>query len=204
LFFGQTRLGDQGLRKTDDIIDLASVFVYKLGVHINPYVAATMKTQFAKGYKYPTRDSSFAVSAFFDPAYLTQSAGVGYQPMKELKTRLGIGLREVITSSYSIYYTDDLSTPDKIEKVTVDGGFESVTNIEWPIEEDVLFTNQLELFAPIKALDEIIVRNNLALTAKIGKYITSIFNLQLINERRVTPRTQVKETISMGISYAIF
>ncbi len=204
LFFGQTRLGNQGLRKTDDIIDLSSVFIYKLGTFINPYVAATMKTQFAKGYKYPTSDSSYEVSAFFDPAYLTQSAGVGYQPIKELKTRIGIGIREVITSSFAQYYTDDLKTLDKIEKVTVDGGFESVTNVEWQLEDNILFTNQLELFAPLKMLDEIIVRNNSAITAKVGKYITTIFNLQLINERRITPRTQIKETISMGISYAIF
>lgn len=204
LFFGQARLGNQGLKKTDDIIDLSSVFIYKLGTLINPYVAATMKTQFAIGYKYPTPDSSYGVSAFFDPAYLTQSAGVGYQPMKELKTRLGIGVREVITSAYSQFYTDDVNTIDKVEKITVDGGLESVTNIDWQLEENVLFTNQLELFAPLKTLDEIIVRNNTAITAKMGKYITAIFNLQLINERRITPRTQIKETISMGISYAIF
>jgi hypothetical protein len=204
MFFGQTRLGNQGLRKTDDIIDLATVFVYKLGTLINPYVAATMKTQFAKGYKYPGPDSSYDVSAFFDPAYLTQSAGVGYQPMKELKTRLGIGLREVITNKYSVYYTDDLATLDKVEKVTVDGGFESVTNLDVPLDDNVLLTNQLELFAPLKTLDEVIVRDNLAVTAKVGKYITTVFNLQLINERRMTPRTQIKETISMGISYAIF
>ena len=49
LAFGQTRLGDQGLRKTDDKIDLENVLTYKLGDYVNPYAAATMKTQFARG-----------------------------------------------------------------------------------------------------------------------------------------------------------
>lgn len=203
LAFGQTRLGGQGLRKTDDIIDLSSVFTYKLGTLINPYFSATARTQFANGYMYPTKDSSYQVSAFFDPAYLTQSAGVGYQPIKELKTRLGLGIREVITNKFN-QYTDDPKTSDKIEKITVDGGIESVTNVEWQLEDNVLFTSQLEMFAPLKTLDEIVVRSSSALTAKVGKYITAILNLQLINDKRTTPRTQIKETIALGISYTLF
>ncbi|MBI5022173.1 MAG: DUF3078 domain-containing protein [Ignavibacteriales bacterium] len=201
--FGQTRLGGQKLRKTDDIIDLSSVYTYKLGTLINPYASATLKTQFAYGYIYPRPDTSVEVSAIFDPAYLTQSAGVGYQPIKEIKTRLGVGLREVITSKFSKYYTDDPKT-DKLEKTTIDGGMESVTEVEWQLEDNILFTSKLELFAPFKTLDEIIVRNNSSVTAKVSKYITTILNVQLINERKVTPRTQVKETIALGLSYTIF
>jgi len=50
--FGQTRLGDQGVRKTDDKIDLETVLTYKLGTMINPYFGATFKSQFASGYPY--------------------------------------------------------------------------------------------------------------------------------------------------------
>ena len=139
--FGQTRLGNQGLRKTDDVIDLSTVYTYKLGVYVNPYASATLKTQFAKGFMYPTPDTPVQVSAFFDPAYLTQSAGVGYQPSKEIKTRLGIGLREVLTSMFT-QYADDPKTLE-IEKTSVDGGLESVTNIELQLEENILFTSQL-------------------------------------------------------------
>src|SRR5437016_12712343 len=35
--YGQARLGNIGLRKTDDRIDLASVFAYKLSEHYDPY-----------------------------------------------------------------------------------------------------------------------------------------------------------------------
>ncbi|MBA4312093.1 MAG: hypothetical protein C0417_05645 [Chlorobiaceae bacterium] len=202
--FGQTRLGGQTLRKTDDIIDVSSVYIYKVCTYINPYASVSLKTQFAKGYIYPRQDSSVQVSAFFDPAYLTQSAGIGYQPIKEIKTRLGVGLREVITNNFSLYYTDDPKTNDKIEKTTIDGGMESVTEVEWQMEDNVLFTSKLELFAPFKTIDEIIVRNNSSVTAKVGKYITAILNVQLINEKKVTPRTQVKETIALGLSYTIF
>ncbi len=101
-----------------------------------------LRTQFAKGYIYPSPDTSVQVSAFFDPAYLTQSAGVGYQPIKEINTRLGVGLREVVTNNFSKYYTDDPKTV-KIEKSAIYGGMESITEVEWSFEENILLTSKL-------------------------------------------------------------
>ena len=200
--FGQTRLGNQGLRKTDDIIDLSTVLTFKLNTYINPYVAATFKTQFAKGFMYDAAGIETQVSKFFDPAYLTQSAGFGYQPVKEIRTRLGAALREVITDQFN-QYADDPATVD-IEKTSIDGGLESVTNVDWPMYENILFTTQLELFAPFKRMDEVVVRSTTAITGKVNKYMTAIFALQLINEKRVSPKTQVKESIAIGLSYTIF
>lgn len=142
-----------------------------------------MKTQFAKGLAYDALGNKTAISQFFDPAYLTQSAGFGYQPVTEIKTRLGIGLREVITSQFN-QYTDDPTTLG-IEKTTVDGGFESVTDVEWNLAENMLFKTQLELFNPLKHPDEVVVRNTTAITAEVNKYISTIFSLQLVNEKRV-------------------
>lgn len=200
--FGQTRLGDQGLRKTDDIIDLSTVFTLKVDAYVNPYVAATMKSQFAKGFTYDAAGNRTQVSKFFDPAYLTQSAGVGYQPIKEVKTRLGAGVREVVTSEFN-QYADDPTTAE-IEKVSVDGGLESVTDISWNMDDNILLESKLELFDPFKHLDQVIVRSNTTITAKVSKYVTTIFSLTLINERRITPRTQVKESLALGLSYTIF
>jgi hypothetical protein len=202
LAFGQTRLGDKGLRKTDDKIDLESILTYKLGALINPYAAVTLKTQFAKGFIYDASDNRTQVSAFFDPAYLTQSVGAGYQPMKEVKTRLGLAVREIFTQDFNQYADDHATT--EVEKTRVEGGIESVTDVEWQLEENLLFTAKLELFAPIKTMDEVVVRSNSSLTAKVNKYVTAILNVQLINEKRITPRTQMKETLALGLSYTVF
>jgi hypothetical protein len=202
LAFGQARLSDQGLRKTDDMIDLSSVLTYKADSIVNPYGSASFKTQFAKGFTYNADGSSTQVSQFFDPAYLLQSVGAIYTPSKVFNTRLGLGLREIMTSSFNQYADDPTTT--EIEKTTIEGGFESVTNVEWNMAENILFTTQLELFDPVKRLDEVVVRSTTAITGKVNKYVTAIFSLQLINEKRVTPRTQVKETIALGLSYTLF
>ncbi|HUN65942.1 MAG TPA: DUF3078 domain-containing protein [Bacteroidota bacterium] len=200
--FGQTRLGTQGLRKTDDIIDISSVFTYKLNTYVNPYVSANLKTQFAKGYMYDGDGNSTEVSKFFDPAYLMQTAGVGYQPVKEVKTRLGVGLREIVTQDFN-QYASDPATHDTV-KTRVDGGLESATDVNWPLDTNLLLTSDLELFSPFKTMDQIVVRGGITLTAKVNKYITTIVGAQFINERRITPRTQIKEGISLGLSYTIF
>ena len=44
--YGQTKLGDKGIRKTDDRIDLSSVLTYKLGVYANQFASVTFKSQF--------------------------------------------------------------------------------------------------------------------------------------------------------------
>lgn len=200
--FGQTRIGGQGLRKTDDIIDLSTVYTYKLGAYINPYAAATVKSQFAKGYMFDAAGNEIEVSKFFDPGYLTQSVGVGYKPGKEIKTRLGFALREIITDQFT-KYADDPATA-AIEKTSVDGGIESVTNVELQLDDNILFRTDLELFSPIKRMDEVVVRSTTTITGKVNKYISAIFGLQLINEKRISPRTQVKENISLGLSYTVF
>ena len=50
--FGQTKLGDADSRKAADEIKLETVYTYKMGDLINPYAAATGKTQISKGYQY--------------------------------------------------------------------------------------------------------------------------------------------------------
>lgn len=202
--FGQARISDAGLRKTEDRIELESIYTLKLNQYVNPYAAATLKTQFAKGYKYdtPTPGTNTAVSKFFDPAYLTQSVGAGWQPVPEVKTRLGVGLRETFADQFAVLYTDDAATTE-LETSKVEGGAESVTDIEWKVAENVLFTSKLELFAPFKTFDRVDIRTDSKLTFTVNKYITAMFNAQIINIAPF-PRTQVKETIALGFTYNIF
>jgi hypothetical protein len=200
--FGQTRLGDQGLRKTDDEIYFESLLIYKFGLYVNPYVAATLRSQFAKGYAYDNLGNSAVVSKFFDPGYLTQSIGVAYQPMPGITTRVGVGLREVFASQFAPLYTDDPLTTD-LETVKVNGGAESVTDVNWTFAENLLLTSRLEIFVPFSDPAFTTIRSDNAITAKINKYVTSSLSLTLIDDPRITPYTQVKQVIALGLSYTL-
>lgn len=199
--YGQTRLGSKGLRKTDDKLELESVLTYKMGTHVNPYASATFKSQFADGFKYDDVAGTKAqTSAGFDPIYMTQAVGVGYQPIPQVKTRLGAALREVLSDKYN--YADDPKTAT-IETSKVEGGLESVTDASWQFEENILFTSKLEMFAPFNNIDVVIVRMDNTLAAKVSKYISVNLNIQLINDANINARTQVKQSLAMGLTYTL-
>jgi len=201
--YGQARLGSQGIRKTDDRIDLESVLTYKIGTFINPFASVSLKTQFAEGVMYDAAGLATPVSNFFDPAYIMQTVGIGYQPTPEIKTRLGIALRETIANTFAGTYSDDLETISEVEKSRIEGGVESVTEVGWTMMENVIFNAKLEIFAPIKHLDWMTVRSDNTLSAKVNKYLSMNLNVYLINDPQIQARTQIKQTLALGFSYTL-
>ena len=202
--YGQAKLGSETTRKTEDRIEFESVFTYKLGSEVNPYISATLKTQFTEGVVIDGSGNTTPVSKFFDPAYMTQSAGFGYRPSATIKSRLGIGIREIVTSIYTSYANDPSTPLDQRVKTRVDGGVESVTDAELKLDDNLLFRSKLELFAPIRKLSEVTMRMDNTVTANVSKYIVVILNLQLINDVNATSRLQEKEVLAIGLSYTLF
>lgn len=201
LAFGQTKLGEDAIRKTDDEINLESVLTYKLGVHVNPYGSLSFLSQFAPGYKY-TDTNRTRISNFFDPAYLKEAAGVGIKLTPWLQTRFGAALREIFTNHF-VNYADDPKTPE-VETSKIEGGLENVTEVELPVDDNVLFRAKSEIFSPIKTLDRMILHGQAAMIAKVSKVISTELSASVINEPDVSPFTQIKQGLSLGITYTVF
>ncbi|HZV12615.1 MAG TPA: DUF3078 domain-containing protein [Candidatus Kapabacteria bacterium] len=200
--FGQANLANQGARKTDDAIDVSSVYLYKLDKYVNPYISVALLSQFAPGYTYDDSGRATQVSKFFDPGYLTEAAGFGYTSGPQFKTRLGFAMREVFTSEFTQYANDPGAT--QIVKTRVDGGLQSVTEVNLKIDDNVLFTAKLDLFDAFKSFKQIIVNSDNTITAKVSKYISAGLDVQFINDHTVSTRTQIKEGLGLNLSYSIF
>jgi len=197
--YGSTKTGDQEAQKSIDEIKLESVLTYKMNIYVNPFVAVTGETQFAPGYNYTT-DPKTQISALMDPAYLRESAGLGYQPNDIVKTRLGAALKQTITSDYPAPYADDPET-QKIEKTKNEIGAESVTDLSWKIAENTLFTSKLELFSTLSKFDEIDVNWDNVMATKISKYFNVNFNFKLFYDKDISPKRQIKQAIAFGLTY---
>ncbi|WP_188465926.1 DUF3078 domain-containing protein [Bizionia arctica] len=76
--YGINKQENQGLRKTDDIIDLSSTLGYRNNETTNWYFSSrfNFKTQFTKGYNYP--DDTYVLSQFMAPGYLYIGGGLEY------------------------------------------------------------------------------------------------------------------------------
>jgi len=198
--FGKTKLGKQESRKSIDEIRLETVYSYKLNLYVNPYISAYGETQLAKGYTY-TDTSKVLISNFFDPGYLIESVGLSYSHSKYVKTRLGAAIKETFANEFAPLYSDDSDTPDKIEKVKVEPGAESVTDLTVNLAKDIQFTSRLELFSNIKAFIETDVRWDNVLTAKVTQYVDVNFNIKLFYDRDISYKRQLKQALSLGLSY---
>jgi hypothetical protein len=202
LEYGMQKVGDEESRKSVDEIKLETVYTLKAGFFVDPYVAATAQTQFARGYEYTDSDKT-AISDFLDPGYFTQSAGVGRSYRDIVKTRLGLAFKETVTEEFPVPYADDPETEDEIEDTKVDVGMESITDLALNLGENLLFTSKLELFSDLKASNEIDVAWDNLLTAKVQEYVNVTLSVKMLYDRDVSKKRQLKQSLAIGLTYTL-
>jgi hypothetical protein len=80
LAYALQKTSSEGLRKTDDQIDLTSKFGYRMKPVSKWYYSTLVnfKSQFSEGYTYP---DEMMVSKFLAPAYVITSIGLTYRPL---------------------------------------------------------------------------------------------------------------------------
>lgn len=199
--YGRSKIGDATYRTTDNDFYLENVASYNLGWAVSPFISNSVRTQIASGYDYKV-DPALEIANFFDPGYVTQTIGFTYDKYQNILTRLGIGFQEIFTNKFR-QYSDDASTPDKMEAFKFETGIESVTDINYKIDDNILYTSKLRLFTQFKSLDVWDVRWDNNIAAKITKLISVNFTYQLVYEKMQSPYTQTKQALLIGITYAV-
>jgi hypothetical protein len=202
LAYGMQKLGDEEARKSVDEIKLGTVYIYKAGFFVDPYASATAQTQFTRGYEYDDSERT-SVSDFLDPGYFTQSVGVGRSYGDILRSRLGFAVKETITDEFPVPYADDPETEDEIEDTRVETGMESITDLTLSLSESLLLTSKLELFSNMEASNEIDVTWDNLVTAKVHEYVSVSLNVQLLYDRDVSTKRQLKESLALGLTYTL-
>lgn len=198
--YGLTRIEGQDAQKSVDEVKAESVYTLKTGKYINPFAAVSGRTQMTPGY---VKVSGLRVktSAFLDPGYFMESAGVGYARGESFTTRLGAALRQTVTRDFP-GYADDPKT-EEIEKTRVEAGATSVTEYRQKIGAASQFTSKLDLFSNLKAADQIIVRWDNVLSTKITKLFTFGAEVDLFYDRNLSRGRQLKQFLSAGFSYSL-
>ena len=64
-----------------------------------------------------------------------------------------------------------------------------------------MVTTKLELFSNLKAFDEIDVKWDNLFTAKLSKYFNVNFNVKLFYDKNISKKRQLKQALSLGITY---
>ncbi len=198
--YGRTKLGGGDFKTNDNEFYMETVLSRSLGWAVNPFVGNTIRTTVAPGYTY-SGSTATEIANFFDPGYVTQSLGFTYDRLTNFNTRLGIAVQETFTNK-NRQYSDDPTT-SKVEAFKLQTGLQSVSQAKFEILNNLLFTSNLTLFTSFKHLDVWDVRWDNALVAKVNDWINVNLGFLLIYQKDESPTAQMKQTLQLGIVYAI-
>ena len=199
--YGRTKLDGQDFITGDNTFYLESVLARKVGWAVNPFVSNSVRTTLTRGYDYSLTPPQI-VADFFDPGYVTQSCGFTYDKYAWFKSRLGLAAQETFTNKYR-QYSDDPDTPDKEEAFKLETGFESVTNLKVNFLKNMLYTGSLRLFTRFETLDVWDVGWDNTLVAKVNDYFNVNFTFYLVYQKDQSPKTQMKQTLQLGVVYSL-
>jgi hypothetical protein len=199
--YGRTKLGSQDFRTNDNEIFLETVLSKKISWEVDPYFSNTVRTSITRGYNYKVTPYQ-EIADFFDPGYVTQGLGFTYDKVAGFKTRLGFAVKETFTRNHR-NYSDDTSTTYQ-EKFKIETGLESATNIDYEVLDDFFVKSALRLFTRYENLDTWDVRWDNAFIAKINEFINVNLTTLVIYEKKQSLKTQLKQSLQLGLTYKIF
>jgi|GEM_PF-3133769 len=193
------RINKQEVQKTDDRLEFESMYSYVIPLLLNPYAAFTIKTQLLPGYNYVAGENTAQNSAFFDPGYLTQSAGFAYAYNDILNTRVGFSVKETIAPEYAKNELDDTTKSVKVEP-----GMEFVADYSQTYQEIVDVSSKVEVFSDLtgyKSID-VLWKNHIAV--RLRENIVLQFQFSVWYDQDIDEMRQIKELTTLGLHYTFF
>lgn len=207
---GYSIIGDNNPMKSEDKIEINSMFGLKATETLFYSAAFSFKTQFQDGFDYKT-DSTTPISRGFAPAYVTLGLGMDWTPNKHFSMNFAPA-----TGRITIVADNPLSEAgafgvDPGEKARYEFGVKMIARTNVDLMKNVNFSAKLELFSDyLKDPQNIDIDLQALLTMKINDWLNANIAAHMIYDHDIMitdkdgntgPRTQFKEVFSLGLSY---
>ena len=203
LAYGQSKIGVQGYRKSEDKIDLQSTYGLKASDLWYYSLNFNFKTQFTEGFNYNDDDPALKkvkISDLLAPAYISFGPGMEYRPKDFMSFYISPATaRWIIVNDQDLadagafgvegatYEADSLGGPDFTKKVT-DG---ETTKFEFgayfrflfvkDIVKNVNLSTKLELFSDyLNSPENIDVNWDTMINMKVNEWLSANFGFQMV------------------------
>ncbi len=226
LGYGILKQGDDGVRKTDDKIELTSKYGQK--AFKNWYYAGLVnfKSQMTAGYNYP--DDSTIISNFLAPGYVLGAIGMDYRPNDNLTVFISpLTMKATVVNDQNLAnagaFGVDPAEYDNLGNIVKKGsnirseyGGYLRAQFKKDIMENIAFQTRIDLFSNYsEEPDHIDVNWEMLIAMKVNKYISANLTTNLIYDHDVDiavdedgdgvtdafgPRVQFKEVLGVGLS----
>jgi len=219
LGYGQNRILRTDWAKTDDVINLYSKVGYKIAKKWNAAVLVDFKSQFDLG-----RDADGVFSSkFMAPGYLTIALGAEYKPNDKLQVLISpLAAKFTFVNDFTLAQAGafgidtetDLNAAGNFGFRKEMGAFVKFLYTD-EVMENVTFKGKLELFSNyLNNFGRIDVNLETLFSFKINKWLSASWSLNLLydddidikvinsdNTISIKPTTQIKNVLSMGVTY---
>jgi hypothetical protein len=197
--------------KTDDKIELNSSYGRKATEKLYYSTAFSFKSQLMDGFNY-AKDSTHPISSLFAPAYITLGIG-GDWKSNEYFSATWLPL----TGRITIVANDSLSSigafgVEKGKKLRTELGSKATLRFKKEIFQNITLTSKLELFSDylknpqnvdIDFQNLLVMKVNSWMNANISAHLIYDDDIRIVDKNgKSGPRTQFKEVLSIGLSYA--
>lgn len=217
------QLIDGDYSKTDDKIDLSSMYGHALNKKIDASVLAFLKTQFAEGFD--GANDSVYISKFMAPGYIGIGPGFNYKPTDYLSIFLSPATAQWVVvndqrladeGAFGVTPAEYMTMEDGTVVKTKDGEqvkFQFGANFKLAFKKDIMknvnFETTLELFSDyLHNPQNVIIKWDAIIDMSINEYLSAKLTTNLIyddniiindkNGNPLGPRTQFKEMFGLG------
>ncbi|HLV24139.1 MAG TPA: DUF3078 domain-containing protein [Moheibacter sp.] len=207
LNYGVLRNEGEEYRKSNDVIDLTSSYGYEFIRHFYFAASANFKTQFTEGFDYAVQDSITGdykkISNFMAPGYLSFGLGIDYKPNENLQVNF-----HPFTSRFTFVQDKDLQTAGSFG-LKEDGDnylyeFGAFLGARYKINiwDNISYDNRLGIYSNyLNSPFNMDVAYQGVLDLKVNNFISAQATLNLFYDEDQIQRTQVKQTLGVGLSY---
>jgi hypothetical protein len=221
---GYSILGDEKAMKTDDRLEINSLYGKKLNEKWFSSLAFSFKTQTNDGFDYKV-DSTNPISRFFAPAYVTLGIGAEWTPHKIFSVNISpLTARGTFVTDQTLadagsfgvegaVYDDNGVMTEHGKNFRFEFGGKVSAKLNVDIAKNVNFLTKLELFSDyIENPQNIDVDWQAQITMKINSWLNATIMTQLIydddikitdKDGMIGPRTQFKETFNLGLRFLL-
>ncbi len=215
LQYGKIKNKAQLQKKTTDRIFWENTGAIKVSKSWNFYSSITFESQFDSGYSYSTNngvESGVIISKFMSPGYLTESVGLEYKPNKFFSTKFGTGAarqtfvldnKELTDAAFAhdgTVKTDNYGVPvgDTFKN---DMAFQVVSTFEKDIFQNVNLKTRYEIFVPYNNFGYMRHRLDVAMTAKINRFMNVSMTGVGLYDRTTSSKIQGSQSLAMGVAF---
>ena len=201
LAYGLTKTaGNSNFQKTDDRIELSSLYGKKASEFWYYSAYLNFKTQFADGYK--TAAQTDKISTFFSPAYLQAGPGALWKKSDNLKVNITPASARAIFVNSEFTELQSAFGVEQGETSRFELGANIAAYYKFDAFKNVSFENILNMYANyLENPGNIDIDYTLNVAMKVNDFLSANIALQAIYDDNAVRAVQVREVFGLGFNY---